>query len=48
LATVIPQFFARLGFERTAARPPSLVKTEEWCAGCTPELCTVMIKKKRG
>jgi N-acetylglutamate synthase-like GNAT family acetyltransferase len=48
LATVIPQFFARLGFERTAARPLSMVKTEEWCAGCTPEFCTVMIRKERG
>jgi N-acetylglutamate synthase-like GNAT family acetyltransferase len=48
LATVIPAFFARLGFEKTAARPVSMVKTEEWCAGCTPELCTVMIRKKKG
>jgi N-acetylglutamate synthase-like GNAT family acetyltransferase len=48
LATVIPQFFAQLGFERSATRPPSMVKTEEWCAGCTPELCTVMIRKERG
>ncbi len=48
LATVIPEFFGRLGFEATPHRPPSMVKTEEWCAGCTPELCTVMVRKEPG
>jgi N-acetylglutamate synthase-like GNAT family acetyltransferase len=45
LATVIPDFFARLGFERVPVRPLSMVKTGDWCAGCTPELCTVMVRK---
>lgn len=45
LATVIPEFFQPLGFERTPVRPPSMVKTEEWCAGCSPELCTVMVRR---
>jgi len=45
LATVIPGFFARLGFKRTAAVPASMVKNKEWCAGCTPELCAVMVRR---
>lgn len=45
LATVIPDFFVRLGFERAEAVPASMVKKAEWCAGCTPELCTVMVRR---
>jgi len=45
LATVIPGFFAPFGFEKAVAVPPSMVKKAEWCAGCRPELCTVMVKK---
>lgn len=45
LATVIPDFFARFGFVKADAVPPSMVKKAEWCAGCRPELCTVMVKK---
>jgi len=48
LATVIPEFFGRLGFEKVSVRPLSMVKTEDWCAGCTPDLCTVMVKKRQG
>jgi len=48
LATVIPEFFARLGFERVPVRPLSMVKTEDWCAGCTPEICAVMVRKGGG
>ncbi len=48
LATVIPEFFRPLGFERTSVRPLSMVKTEEWCAGCRQELCTVMVRKGKG
>jgi N-acetylglutamate synthase-like GNAT family acetyltransferase len=48
LATVIPEFFGRLGFEKVSFRPLSMVKTEDWCAGCTPDLCTVMVKKRQG
>lgn len=47
LATVIPGFFARFGFRKAEAVPPSMVKKAEWCAGCRPELCTVMLKKGR-
>jgi N-acetylglutamate synthase-like GNAT family acetyltransferase len=45
LATVIPGFFAPFGFEKAASVPPSMVKKQDWCAGCRPELCTVMMKK---
>lgn len=45
LATVIPGFFAPFGFEKADAVPPSMVKKGEWCVGCRPELCTVMVKK---
>jgi N-acetylglutamate synthase-like GNAT family acetyltransferase len=48
LATVIPSYFARFGFERAAAVPASMVKKAEWCAGCTPERCTVMVRRGRG
>jgi N-acetylglutamate synthase-like GNAT family acetyltransferase len=46
LATVIPGFFAPFGFRKTDFVPPSMVKKGEWCAGCRPELCTVMVKKR--
>jgi N-acetylglutamate synthase-like GNAT family acetyltransferase len=45
LATVMPSFFARCGFEKTDVVPGSMVKKAEWCAGCTPELCTVMVRQ---
>jgi N-acetylglutamate synthase-like GNAT family acetyltransferase len=45
LATVMPSFFARFGFEKTDVVPGSMVKKAEWCAGCTPELCTVMVRQ---
>ena len=45
LATVIPDFFARFGFEKADSVPASMVKKAEWCAGCRPELCTVMMRQ---
>jgi N-acetylglutamate synthase-like GNAT family acetyltransferase len=45
LATVIPGYFARRGFERAESVPASLVKNAEWCAGCTPERCVVMVRR---
>lgn len=45
LATIIPGFFTRLGFGKARSVPPSMVKKADWCAGCTPELCTVMVKR---
>jgi N-acetylglutamate synthase-like GNAT family acetyltransferase len=46
LATVIPGYFERLGFERAAAIPPAMVKDPDWCAGCRRDLCTVMIRRQ--
>jgi N-acetylglutamate synthase-like GNAT family acetyltransferase len=45
LATIIPGYFARFGFVKAEAVPPSMIKKPEWCAGCRPELCTVMVRK---
>lgn len=47
LATVIPDFFVRFGFVKADSVSPSMVKKAEWCAGCRPELCTVMVRKGR-
>ena len=44
LATIIPGFFEPFGFKKTGYFPGSMVKKSEWCAGCNPELCTVMIR----
>jgi N-acetylglutamate synthase-like GNAT family acetyltransferase len=46
LATVIPDFFAGYGFEKADSVPASMVKKAEWCAGCIPELCTVMVRQR--
>jgi N-acetylglutamate synthase-like GNAT family acetyltransferase len=48
LATVIPEFFARCGFERAADVPATFPQKREtsWCDGCQRELCTVMLRKK--
>lgn len=48
LATVIPGYFARLGFVKTSDIPASLTarKTVDWCRGCSHELCTVMVKRR--
>jgi amino-acid N-acetyltransferase len=45
LATVIPGYFERLGFERAAAIPPAMVKSQDWCAGCRRDLCAVMVRR---
>jgi len=45
LATVIPGFFERCGFERAVRIPSSMMKSPEWCEGCSKEFCTVMVRK---
>ncbi len=45
LGTIIPGFFEGLGFERVASPPRSMLKDPEWCAGCRPDLCTVMVRR---
>jgi N-acetylglutamate synthase-like GNAT family acetyltransferase len=46
LTTIIPGFFEKLGFESADRIPPSLVKQEEWCAGCRRDRCRVVVKKR--
>ena len=47
LATVIPGFFAALGFARTPGVPQTFIdkRKTEWCEGCDQRLCTVMVRK---
>jgi len=47
LATIIPEFFERFGFEKSAQIPLSMIKKSEWCQGCKKELCTIMVKKAK-
>lgn len=43
LATIIPEYFKKLGFLRAEKVPPSMVKKSDWCEGCSRQNCTVMI-----
>jgi N-acetylglutamate synthase-like GNAT family acetyltransferase len=48
LATVIPAFFAALGFETVTEDIPAVFPAKRgtaWCEGCSRELCTVMRRK---
>lgn len=45
LATIIPGFFERCGFEKRTRFPASMKKAPEWCEGCQKELCTVMVRR---
>ncbi len=47
LATIIPDFFARLGFVPATAEPASISarKGTAWCEGCPRERCAVMVKR---
>jgi N-acetylglutamate synthase-like GNAT family acetyltransferase len=47
LATVIPGYFAELGFGETDFVPASMVKKADWCEGCRRELCRIMVIKER-
>ncbi len=44
LATIIPAFLKRFGFEKADRIPPSMIKKSEWCEGCQPEKCRVMVR----
>jgi N-acetylglutamate synthase-like GNAT family acetyltransferase len=44
LATVIPGFFEPFGFRKAGHIPGSMIKKEEWCAGCNREQCLIMIR----
>ncbi len=45
LATIIPEYFRQLGFERTAVVPAGMAKSPEWCEGCPRDRCTVMVRR---
>jgi len=47
LATIIPQFFEKFGFEKSSQIPLSMVKKSEWCLGCKKDLCTIMVRKAK-
>lgn len=47
LATIIPEFFERFGFKKTNRIPPSMIRKPEWCEGCRPEKCQVMVRTGR-
>jgi len=47
LATIIPEFFEKFGFEKSPQIPLSMVKKSDWCQGCKKELCTIMVKKSK-
>ena len=48
LATVIPEFFAACGFEKSADIPATFPekRNTSWCEGCPQKRCTVMLRKK--
>jgi N-acetylglutamate synthase-like GNAT family acetyltransferase len=45
LATVIPLFFEKCGFDEAERIPASMRKDAAWCEGCDRALCRVMVKK---
>jgi len=47
LATVIPEFFKKLGLEEAGSIPASMAKKADWCAGCSRERCTIMVRKRK-
>lgn len=44
LATIIPAFFARIGFVRAPSPPSGLAKDPAWCEGCQKDQCVIMVK----
>jgi len=46
LQTIIPGFFARLGFDKVDRPPAFIAKPPSWCVGCQRELCTTMLRKR--
>jgi N-acetylglutamate synthase-like GNAT family acetyltransferase len=46
LATVIPGYFARLGFRPADVVPAGMAKDPSWCEGCSGVGCTVMVRRR--
>lgn len=45
LATIVPEYFEKMGFEKAPQIPPSMVKKADWCEGCSRQNCTVMVHR---
>lgn len=45
LATIIPEYFAKLGFIKAEKIPATMIKKSDWCEGCSRQNCTVMISQ---
>lgn len=46
LTTLMPKFFEKFGFETLeASASNSLIRSKEWCEGCSKKGCTVMKKR---
>ncbi|MGQ9671806.1 MAG: GNAT family N-acetyltransferase [Candidatus Aminicenantales bacterium] len=44
LATIIPEFFKRLGFKEAVSIPSSMIKKADWCLGCRRDRCTILMR----
>ena len=44
LATIIPEYFERVGFVRAPAAPAGMAKDQAWCEGCRKDRCVIMIR----
>ena len=44
LATIIPEFFERVGFVRAPSAPAGLAKDPAWCEGCRKDRCVIMVR----
>lgn len=45
LATIIPEFFEKLGFKRADRIPESMMRKSDWCRDCRRDLCTIMVRE---
>ena len=45
LATIKPKYFSKLGFVKTEDFPRFMIKKSEWCEGCCPSKCNIMVKE---
>ncbi|MCX6561393.1 MAG: GNAT family N-acetyltransferase [Candidatus Aminicenantes bacterium] len=46
LATIIPPYFARLGFGKAESIPAGMAKAPSWCEGCSGIGCTIMVRRR--
>lgn len=46
ITTLIPAYYRKAGFRISRRCPPDLKRKAEYCAGCDPLRCRVMVRKK--